>query len=67
MKFVTILIDGMADEVIESLGNKTPLEYADIKTINEMAKVSKLGMVHTVPDGMPWDMNLRDIIPEDHR
>ena len=53
MKFVTILIDGMADEVIESLGNKTPLEYADIKTINEMAKVSKLGMVHTVPDGMP--------------
>ncbi|MCH4888513.1 cofactor-independent phosphoglycerate mutase [Acidaminobacter sp. JC074] len=53
MKYIVVLIDGMADEVIEKLNNKTPLEYADIKNINALAKASELGMVHTVPEGMP--------------
>lgn len=53
MKHVVILIDGMADEKIEKLGNKTPLQAANIPTIDALAKVSELGMVHTVPDGMP--------------
>lgn len=53
MKYVVVLIDGMADEPIESLGGKTPLAYADLPVIHNMAKVSELGMVHTVPEGMP--------------
>lgn len=52
MKYLTILIDGMADESIESLGGKTPLEYSSIPCIDEMARKSELGMVHTVPQGM---------------
>lgn len=52
MKYVIVLIDGMADEVIESLGNKTPLQYAKLPTIHGMARESELGMVHTVPEGM---------------
>jgi len=53
MKYIVVLIDGMADEAIEKLNNKTPLEYANIPNINALAKSSELGMVHTVPEGMP--------------
>jgi len=53
MKYVTILIDGMADEETPALDGKTPLEYANIPVINELAKYSELGLVKTVPEGMP--------------
>ena len=52
MKYVVVLGDGMADEPIESLGGKTVLEYADTPVLDAMAKVSEIGMVHTIPEGM---------------
>lgn len=52
MKYVVVLGDGMADQPIEELGGKTPLEYAKTPMMDELAKVSEIGMVHTVPDGM---------------
>ena len=52
MKYVIVLGDGMADEPIESLGGKTPLEYADTPVMDAISKKSELGMVHTIPEGM---------------
>jgi len=52
MKYVVILGDGMADEPIESLGGKTPLEYANTPCMDELSKKSEVGLVHTIPDGM---------------
>lgn len=52
MKYVVILGDGMADEPIESLKNKTPLEWADTPAMDELAKASRIGMVRTIPEGM---------------
>ena len=52
MKYVVVLGDGMADEPIESLGNKTPLEYANTPCMDELSKKAKIGLVHTIPDGM---------------
>lgn len=52
MKYVVILGDGMADEPIESLGNKTILQAADTPFLDMLSKKSEIGMVHTVPDGM---------------
>lgn len=52
MKYVVILGDGMADEPIESLGNKTILQAADTSFLDMLSKKSEIGMVHTVPDGM---------------
>lgn len=52
MKYVVILGDGMADEPIESLGNKTILQAADTPFLDILSKKSEIGMVHTVPDGM---------------
>lgn len=52
MKYVVVLGDGMADKPIEELGNKTPLEYADTPEMDRLSKMSEVGMVHTIPEGM---------------
>ena len=51
MKYIIILGDGMADEPIDSLGNKTPLQVADIPAMDELARLGKSGRLHTIPDG----------------
>ncbi len=52
MKYLIVLGDGMADNGIPELDGKTPLEYADTPTMDKYAKMSEIGMVHTIPDGM---------------
>ena len=52
MKYVVVLGDGMADEPIEALGGKTPLAYAKTPVMDKLSKMSEIGMVHTIPDGM---------------
>ena len=52
MKYLIVLGDGMADNDIPELGNKTPLEYADTPAMDKYSKLSEIGMVHTIPDGM---------------
>ena len=52
MKYLVILGDGMADEPIEKLGGKTPIEYAETPNLDRLSKMSEIGMVHTIPDGM---------------
>lgn len=52
MKYLLILCDGMADEPIAELGNKTPLEYAKTPNMDKLALKSEIGMAKTIPDGM---------------
>ena len=52
MKYVIVLGDGMADEPIEQLSGKTPLEYAKTPVMDQLAKESEIGLVHTIPEGM---------------
>ena len=52
MKYIVVLGDGMADEPIEALGGKTPLAYAKTPNMDKLSKLSEVGMVHTIPDGM---------------
>lgn len=52
MKYVIVLGDGMADEPIEELGGKTPLEYAETPAMDDLAGRSQVGLVHTIPEGM---------------
>ncbi len=51
MKYLIILGDGMADEPIPSLGNKTPLQVANIPTIDKIASLGRCGILHTIPQG----------------
>lgn len=52
MKYVIVLGDGMADEPIESLGGKTPLEYAKTPIMDDLAGRSEVGLACTIPEGM---------------
>lgn len=42
----------MADEPLDELGGRTPLEAARTVNMDSLAKVSEIGMVRTVPAGM---------------
>lgn len=52
MKYIIVLGDGMADEPIEELGGKTPIEYADTPAMDRLAPHSEVGLAATIPDGM---------------
>ncbi len=52
MKYILVLADGMADEPIAELGDKTPLEYANTPNMDALAGKSKIGMAKNIPDGM---------------
>ena len=49
MKYVTFLLDGMADYPIKNLGNKTPLEYADTPNLDLLAQKALFGTFLTLP------------------
>lgn len=51
MKYLIILGDGMADEPIPALGNKTPLQAADTPTMDMLAAKGRCGLLYTVPEG----------------
>ena len=51
MKYIIILGDGMADEPIASLGNRTPLQAAHTPYIDALAKMGRCGMLDTIPAG----------------
>ena len=51
MKYIIILGDGMADEPIATLGNKTPLQVAHKPNIDKIATLGCCGMLDTIPKG----------------
>jgi 2,3-bisphosphoglycerate-independent phosphoglycerate mutase len=53
MKYVIIHGDGMADWACDELGGKTPLEAARKPNMDLLASRGTLGLVATIPDGMP--------------
>ena len=52
MKYLVLIPDGMADERVDSLGNKTPMEAANKAVMDSLAKRSFYGLVQNVPEGM---------------
>ena len=53
MKYVLIIGDGMADDAVEELYGKTPLQYAKTPNMDALARAGALGSVLTIPEGMP--------------
>jgi 2,3-bisphosphoglycerate-independent phosphoglycerate mutase len=51
MKYIIILGDGMADEPIASLHNKTCLQAANKPNIDKVAAMGRCGMLDTIPVG----------------
>lgn len=52
-KRVLLVPDGMADEAQAALGGRTPLEAAETPVMDGLARGGIVGLVRTVPEGMP--------------
>ena len=52
MKYLIVVPDGSADDPIDSLGGKTPLEAAALPNIDALAARGEIGFCKTVPDGI---------------
>ena len=53
MKYVVVVGDGMADEPLEELGGRTPLEVSRTPHMDHFARNGRVGLVRTIPEGMP--------------
>jgi len=53
MKYIIILADGMADYPIDELNGLTPMQAAKTEKLDELASKGEVGMVKTIPEGMP--------------
>lgn len=52
-KAIVFLADGMADEPVEALGGKTPLEAVDTPCMDSIARNGASGTFLTLPEGFP--------------
>lgn len=50
MKYIVIVPDGMADQPIEELGHKTPLEASHRTNMDHLAQNGLTGLIKTIPD-----------------
>ncbi len=51
MKYIIILGDGMADDPVAALGNKTILQAANIPYMDKIAALGQNGLLATIPQG----------------
>jgi 2,3-bisphosphoglycerate-independent phosphoglycerate mutase len=52
MKYIVLLGDGMPDEKIGALGDRTPLQAAVTPNMDRLARLGKFGLAQTVPKGL---------------
>ncbi len=52
MKYLVLIPDGMADERVAALGDKTPMQKAHKPCMDRLAKVALVGTVSNVPHSM---------------
>ncbi len=53
MKHIILIGDGMADNPMDELDGRTPLEFAHTPNLDALAGTGKLGLFSTVPQGYP--------------
>lgn len=53
MRYLLVLIDGLADTPLKELGGKTPLEAATAPALDKLATSGRLGTIRTIPRDEP--------------
>ena len=53
MKYIVCVPDGAADEPLDELGGRTPLEAAHLPTFAALARRAEVGRAATIPEGFP--------------
>jgi len=59
LKYLLVIGDGMADNPVPQLGNRTPLQTAHIPAIDRMAARGLTGRVVNCPAPLPAEMTRR--------
>ncbi len=60
-KAVIFLADGMADEPLPELANRTPLEAADTPAMDSIARRGRNGTFLTLPEGLPTSSDVANL------
>ncbi len=60
-KTILILTDGMADDQLPELGEKTPVEYANTPNMDWIATEGACGTFLTLPDGYPTSSDVANM------
>jgi len=71
MNYVVCVPDGCADEPVDELDGKTPLEAAELPTLTALAARGEVGRAAVIPEGMPpgsdvGNMSILGYDPADH-
>lgn len=53
MKYVIVIPDGCADQPIEALGGRTPLQAANLPAMDALARRGALALANNTPDHLP--------------
>ena len=53
MKYVVLVPDGCADEPVDELDGRTPLEVAELPALTRLARRSEVGRADVIPGGLP--------------
>lgn len=53
MRYLLVVIDGLADTPLAALGGKTPLESASTPALDKLASAGRLGTIRTIPRDNP--------------
>ena len=61
MKYIIFLGDGMADEPIAELGEKTPLQVANTPNMDRIARQGQSGSFLTLPEGFPTSSDVANL------
>jgi len=61
INYIVLLGDGMADRPLAELGGKTPLMAAHTPNMDRIASMGTLGMVRTIPEGMPLGSDVANL------
>jgi 2,3-bisphosphoglycerate-independent phosphoglycerate mutase len=61
MKFVLFLIDGMADDPLDELSGKTPLEAAKTPNLDRLAQQAQFGTFVTLPADFPTSSDVANM------
>ena len=52
-KYAIVIPDGCADEPLDELGGRTPLQAADTPHMDRLASEGRVGLTVNVPDDLP--------------
>lgn len=61
MKYVIFLGDGMADEPLDELENRTPLMAADTPHLDQLSRRARFGSFLSLPEGFPTSSDVANL------